>query len=394
MRIPSIFRRWVTFNAVGALGVPLQLGVLAALVHLAGFHYLTATLIAVEATILHNFIWHLRWTWKDRPAPRPTVVMRRLVAFHLLNGGISFVGNVAVMAVLTGLAGVEPVAANLLAIAACSLLNFTVSETVVFRTAGIATVALIAFAPGTAWAGPSSTALNAWKHYEATVDARHAAATSSGTFFVLDAKAPAGWRDRIRNGGVEMIEIGTPAVDGAHIHHWVGAVFVRGATVDNVLQRLRQHAGDESRFYEDVVASHLLARDGDRLSVFLKLRRTSIVTVTYNTEHAIEYRRLGATRATSRSVATRIAELDKAGTPREREKRDGEDNGFLWGLNAYWRYEQTADGVIVECESVSLSRHVPVLLRPIAAPIVDRIARESLEKTLRGLRSFLTTVTA
>ena len=60
-----------------------------------------------------------------------------------------------------------------------------------------------------------------------------------------------------------------------------------------------------------------------------------------------------------------------------------DDNGFLWRLNAYWRYEAWNGGVLVECESVSLSRPVPLLLRPMAGPIVDRIARESLEGTLR-----------
>jgi hypothetical protein len=61
--------------------------------------------------------------------------------------------------------------------------------------------------------------------------------------------------------------------------------------------------------------------------------------VTYNTEHSVEYRRLGGRRATSRAVATRIAELADAGTPAEREKGPGQDHGFLWRLNAYWRYE-------------------------------------------------------
>ena len=93
---------------------------------------------------------------------------------------------------------------------------------------------------------------------------------------------------------------------------------------------------------------------------------------------------------TSRSLSTKIAELDKPGTPREREKKAGEDSGFLWRLNAYWRYEQLGDGVLIECESISLSRSVPYLLRPLANPIVDRIARESLRNTLGSLRKFLT----
>ena len=138
-----------------------------------------------------------------------------------------------------------------------------------------------------------------------------------------------------------------------------------------------------------MLSSKLLARDGDRVRVYMKLRRDSVITVTYNTEHDVQYRKLSETRASSRSVATKIAEVDEAGTPKEREKPAGNDHGFLWRLNAYWRYEQVNGGVLIECESVSLSRSVPVLLRPFVTGTVERIARDSLQKTLVSLRTEL-----
>ena len=390
MKGKSAFRRWLAFNAVGAAGVILQLAVLAVLVHLAGIHYLVATVIAVETAILHNFVWHQRWTWRDRPASSRRAAVERLGRFHLLNGAVSLVGNFAFMAALTGALRMDPVAANIVAITACSFVNFALSHTLVFRTA-VATAAAVTIGAGIAWAGPSQSAAQAWKAYEARVEARYANPSSS--FFAQDSIAEGqGWRQAVRTGLVRMASIPAPSVPGAQIHHWVGSVFIPQAQLDDVLARLRQNAGNESRFYDDVLASRLLSANGDRLSIFMKLRRDSVVTVTYNTEHAVEYRRLDGKKATSRSVATKIAELERAGTAREREKADGEDNGFLWRLNAYWRYEQLADGVLIECESVSLSRHIPALLRPVASPIVDRIARESLEKTLQGLRVFLTTV--
>jgi hypothetical protein len=117
-------------------------------------------------------------------------------------------------------------------------------------------------------------------------------------------------------------------------------------------------------------------------------RDATVMTVTYNTEHAVEYRRLGS-RAASRSVSTKVAELADAGTPKEREKRAGDDHGFLWRLNAYWRFEPLGDGVLIECESVSLSRSVPPIARFVVGPIANRIARESLERTMRSLRRFV-----
>jgi len=72
-------------------------------------------------------------------------------------------------------------------------------------------------------------------------------------------------------------------------------------------------------------------------------------------------------------------EVADAGTPRERPKRPDENRGLLWRWNAYWRYEQVAEGVVVECESVTLSRTIPLVLRPVAGPIVGHVARESMD---------------
>ncbi len=124
--------RWLKFNFVGALGILVQLGALALLV--SGFHvaYLPATAIAVEAAVLHNFIWHEHFTWKDRTAGGSVFV--RLIKFHLGNGLISIAGNLALMAVFVGALHMKYLIANVITIALCSLLNFAASEWFVFRT--------------------------------------------------------------------------------------------------------------------------------------------------------------------------------------------------------------------------------------------------------------------
>jgi hypothetical protein len=65
----------------------------------------------------------------------------------------------------------------------------------------------------------------------------------------------------------------------------------------------------------------------------------------------------------------------------------GEDRGFLWRLNAYWRCQDVAGGAIAECESITLSRAVPFLVRFLVNPIVERTARESMERTLVAMRT-------
>lgn len=386
--VSSSLIRWGVFNAVGLGGIAVQLGVLAVLVSMTRLHYLAATALAVEAAVLHNFWWHQRWTWKDRPAGSRRDTAGRLARFHVVNGAISLGGNMLIVGLLTGMLRVPPLVASMAAIVTCALLNYAASDLMVFRRTAPLVALAVLLAPVPAAAGPGPATIAAWQRYDASIDACHAAASSQCPFFTEDRQGPP-WRDEVMRGGIHMASMDPPAVPGGRLHHWIGSVFVPRVTLAGVLERLEQNAGQESRSYEDVLASRLLWRDGDHLRVFMKLRRTNIVTVTYNTEHDVVYRRLGPARATARSVATRIAELAAAGTAKEREKAPGDDNGFLWRLNAYWRYEETAGGVLIECESVSLSRAVPALLRPIANPLIDRIARESLERTLRTLKTLL-----
>ena len=120
---------WLKFNAVGAAGVAVQAVVLAVLVKILGLNYLLATALAVEAAVLHNFAWHRRWTWSDRPGRRGA---RLLLRFNLTAGALSIVSNVVFMRLLVGSAGLGLIAANLVTIAVCSVLNFALADRYVF----------------------------------------------------------------------------------------------------------------------------------------------------------------------------------------------------------------------------------------------------------------------
>ena len=406
MKDSGRFNRWLRFNGIGALGAGLQLAVLGLLTRLTPLHYLWATVVAVEATVLHNFCWHERWTWSDRRSESRRHVCMRLGHFQLTNGLISIAGNLVLMRAFTGSLGMDPIAANIVSILICSLANFGASEWLVFRRAAAAAALFVMmFLPATTHAAVidgaelQAATLQAWMAYERAVDARYDAAASAGTapFFALDGVGEADWRGRARGGAIPMARIERPAPGGPEIdvpdgkiHHWTGAIFVPGVSVDELLKRLAELAGNEQKHYADVLASRVIARRDDSYQIFMKLRRTKVITVTYNTEHAVRYRRLGSGRASARSVSTRIAQLDDAGTPQEHELKPGSDSGYLWRLNAYWRYEAAPGGVLIECESLSLSRAVPFVLRPFATSLVEGLARESLERTLVGLRTYLT----
>jgi len=132
----SLFSRWIRFNAVGVIGVGVQLIVLSVLADTVRIDYLVATAAAVEAAVLHNFVWHERFTWRDRTRLHDEAlpgVVQRLIRFHLTNGLLSVTANVLLMRLLAGLLHLPLLLANLLSIALCSLANFGMSHFLVFR---------------------------------------------------------------------------------------------------------------------------------------------------------------------------------------------------------------------------------------------------------------------
>jgi len=173
-------------------------------------------------------------------------------------------------------------------------------------------------------------------------------------------------------------------VPDASVHHWRGTVIVPGARIDEMVSRLEQEPPDTRQ--DDVVSSAVLSRGPGWMKVAIRVRRSLILSAVFDTEHEVRFIRHGSGRASSWSVATKIVEIADAGTPRERAKLPGEDRDLLWRWNAYWRYEQVDQGVLVECESITLSRAVPILLRPVAGPLVSHVARESMDRTLAVFR--------
>jgi len=123
MNLPmDLIARWGKFNLVGAVGMAVQLGALALINRLAPGHYMVATAAAIEITLLHNFVWHLHYTWRDRRCR--SALRSQLIRFHLSNGLVSMVGNLALMPVLVEGVRIPVVAANAIAILCCSIVNF------------------------------------------------------------------------------------------------------------------------------------------------------------------------------------------------------------------------------------------------------------------------------
>jgi putative flippase GtrA len=130
--VRELLLRWGKFSLVGGMGSCLQLGALALLNHFAPVHYLYASTAAIELALIHNFVWHLHFTWRDRE--RDAGMGALFVRFHLSNGLISLAGNLIVMRLLAGYARMPVVAANAAAIGCCGLLNFWAGNKWVFAS--------------------------------------------------------------------------------------------------------------------------------------------------------------------------------------------------------------------------------------------------------------------
>ncbi|MGB2622144.1 MAG: hypothetical protein WA857_07420 [Candidatus Acidiferrum sp.] len=173
---------------------------------------------------------------------------------------------------------------------------------------------------------------------------------------------------------------------GGMIHHWVGAVFIPGAKLEDVQDVLEDYDHQSVYYAPDVERSKIESRDGDHFRVFLRFRRHKVITVVLDTEHDVHYFHDGPGRAHSRSSAVRIAEVENPGQSDESELKLGDDGGFLWGMETWWRMEEGDGGVYVQSEVDSLTRDIPTGLGWLVGPFVTSIPKETLAFTLEATR--------
>ena len=177
--------------------------------------------------------------------------------------------------------------------------------------------------------------------------------------------------------------------DSGLIHHWIGTVFVPRAGVKEAVAMMQDYDRHSTYFAPAIARAKVLEHDGNRYRVALRFHVKKIIAVTMDTENEAEFFHPGADRWHSRIRSTRVAEIADAGTPQERPKPAGEENGFMWNLNTYWRFLERDGGTYIQCESLTLTRDVPFALAWIIRPIVTQMPKESLTFTLAKAREAL-----
>lgn len=242
-------------------------------------------------------------------------------------------------------------------------------------------------------AQPSPAAVAGFRQYTQSVEARLALQHRSSSGFPA---APPGDRT--------IYEQLTPAdgvlLPGAQMHHWRASTFVPGAHLADFEHLLRDLPDYPRHFAPDILRANISGPPGHAFQATLRVRQKHVLTVVLDATYDIELARLDTRHGFSSSRSTRIREIASAGTPDEHTLSPGEEHGFLWAQNTYWTFreidseagkEQGVPGLVLQVETVSLSRAIPTGLGWAVRPFVQSIPRESLaftlERTAQALRT-------
>jgi len=237
--------------------------------------------------------------------------------------------------------------------------------------------------------------IDALDRFVKVVEARMAAEEKDGHFLFLDT-LPEDQRteayESVRQGEVYATSLRKfddgqrVKIPSGAVHHWVGVVFIPKVTIARVVEIVNDYP-DQAKFYApDVQASKLLEHNGDDYKIYLRLYSKSVVTVVYNANFDAHNSKLDESRLESRSYSTRIAEVADPGTPEEHEYPIGNDHGYLWRLNNYWRMQEKDGGTYVQIEVVELSRGVPFEFAWLVDSLSDSLPRKTLTRLLNSTR--------
>ena len=238
---------------------------------------------------------------------------------------------------------------------------------------------------------------------------RYVHATESRMEKELNGESPFLWVDRLdeeeRSEALTQLKAGEVVIDrletrdgedeidipSGMIHHWVGTVLIPEVTLAQTISMVRDYERYAEIYAPDVLASEVREQNGNRFRVWLRLYTKKVITWVANTEHDVEFIFLDDTRAHVPSHSRRIVEIENPDTPQEREKPEGNDRGYAWRLNNYCSFDERGEDVVMQCESITLTRGVPFMLSVFIRPFISGVPREKLTFTLEAARHHLTT---
>jgi hypothetical protein len=271
------------------------------------------------------------------------------------------------------------------------------SSAIVQIALAVAAILTVANSAAALQLNPKTSA--AFNHYVALSESKMDTSLNDRQAFLRVDRLPSEQRvavlARLRAGNVviermQTLENGKPIdVPNGLIHHWIGTVFIPGATLTQTLALVEDYNHQSEYYRPHVLASKILWNNGNDYRVYLRLYEKKVLTCVLDTQHQVHYAFIDSSHAWSRSRSTEIRELANWGKSDERDLPVGHDDGYLWRMNTYWRFQQEDGGTYVECQSISLTRDIPTGLGWLIGSYVESIPRESLEFTLGATRQTL-----
>jgi len=244
---------------------------------------------------------------------------------------------------------------------------------------------------GFAFAKLTPETARAFDRYVEAAESRMALDLQPARFLRMDA-AP-GLKARVQGGELVIQPAAILAgakdikVPGGLLQDWLGLMFIPGANIAGVRAVLQDYPNYKKFYRPEVIDSKEISHHDDEYEIFLRLYEKHILTVVLNANYQVRYGMLDAKRMYVTSHSTRIAEVKDPKRSYTEEEPPGDDTGFLWRLNSYWRFEEADGGVWAECEAISLSRDVPLGLGFMLKGFLERFPKESMLNTLRGTKA-------
>jgi len=212
-----------------------------------------------------------------------------------------------------------------------------------------------------------------------------------------DGKKPFLWMNesadraiRVRRGEVVVEPAagrGTQEVPSGMIHHWIGALFIPGATIEGLKSVIQNYDGYQRIYRPAVVESKDLGcTTGGREFSMTWQRRVLFVNAAIQGQYWSHDVMLDDHRGYDISGTNRIQEIEDYGRRGEHLRVPDTGSGFIWRVHSVARYEERDGGVYLELEAIALTRDIPASLRWLVAPVVSRLSINSLTTTLRQTR--------
>ena len=230
-----------------------------------------------------------------------------------------------------------------------------------------------------------------WKDYLIRANARTMDRTQGDFLWVDDSEQRL---KRARAGEIVVAPIQPKMPISIHrglVHHWIGAAFIPGARVDDVIKTVREYDRYVELYPPAVVDARVIERSADPEHASDHFVLT-FVNKSFFSKRALEcestssYARLDESRWYSQSHTLRVQEWAQYGTSHQHLLPSGEGAGYIWSASTASRFEERDGGVYIEMETIALSRDVPVAMREVVYPIIRRVSKSTLVTSLDETR--------